>query len=258
MEQQQCIRVIIGEDQTDFARLSANCFTQYGFSVSTTPKDGQALFDRIITEQPDVVVMDVHMKNLDAIAVMERINQQQITPPLFVVTSAYDNPFVEHEVMRNGAAYFILRPFDLIQLARRISDLTGFVRCEQPLQVKSAEETVEGSVTRVLQQLGLPAHLKGYLYVREGIILAIKDRGILDSVTKTLYPTIAKKFNTTAVRVERGIRYVIEMAWQRGEADRLNGYFGYGIGNRLEKPTNNEFIATVADRISIAVRQKAE
>ncbi len=255
---EQRIRIIIGEDQTDFARLSATCFTQHGFSVSNTPKDGQALFDRIVKEQPDVVIMDAHMKNLDAIAVMERINQQQINPPLFVVTSAYDNPFVEHEVMRNGAAYFILRPFDLVQLAKRISDLTGFARCRQPLQIRLSEETVEESVARVLQNFGLPAHLKGYLYVREGIILAIKDRRILDSVTKTLYPTIAKQFHTTAVRVERGIRYVIEMAWQRGETDRLNGYFGYGLGNRMEKPTNNEFIATVADRISVAVRQKAQ
>lgn len=257
---EKVITVIVGDDTTEFGQLCSDILTRHGFHVTTTPKDGGELLDRIKSGLPDVVIMDAYMKNLDAIAVMEQTNRMEGQKPAFIITSAHDNAFTQNEVMRLGAAYFVLKPFDLNVLAQRITELTGFVRTAQELAATpgSQKDSLTAQITHILHQIGIPAHIKGYHYIREGITLAVNDSHALDSITKILYPAIAKKFSTTASRVERAIRHAIEVAWDRGDVDVLNAYFGYTIHNLRGKPTNSEFIAMISDNLSLNSSQKAE
>lgn len=255
---ERLITVIVGDDTSEFGQICSDILKGYGFTVKNTAKDGTEILNLIRTESPDVVVMDAYMKNLDAIAVMEQVNSLELRKPAFIITSAYDNAFTQNEIMRLGAAYFVLKPFDLHVLAQRIADLTGFIRNGHGLQPVPEEEEadLEGQITEILHQIGVPAHIKGYHYLREGIMLAVNDSEALGSITKILYPAIAKRFSTTSSRVERAIRHAIEVAWDRGDVDVLNSYFGYTIHNLRGKPTNSEFIAMIADNLSLNKNKK--
>lgn len=255
---ERLITVIVGDDTSEFGQICSDILKGYGFTVKNTAKDGTEILNLIRTESPDVVVMDAYMKNLDAIAVMEQVNSLELRKPAFIITSAYDNAFTQNEIMRLGAAYFVLKPFDLHVLAQRIADLTGFIRSGHGLQPVPEEEEadLESQITEILHQIGVPAHIKGYHYLREGITLAVNDSEALGSITKILYPAIAKRFSTTSSRVERAIRHAIEVAWDRGDVDVLNSYFGYTIHNLRGKPTNSEFIAMIADNLSLNKNKK--
>lgn len=252
---EKLVNVIVGDDSTEFGQICTELLENRGFAVKMMPKDGALILDAIKKDAPKVVVMDAYMKNLDAVAVMQCVNQDHTADkPAFIVTSAYDNAFTQSTAMRQGAAYFILKPFDLNVLAQRIEELTGFIEsCStSPAETeKPSAYSLEGAVTEILHQIGVPAHIKGYHYLRESIILAVTDSEVLGSITKILYPMVAKKFSTTASRVERAIRHAIEVAWDRGDVDVLNSYFGYTIHNLRGKPTNSEFIAMIADKLSL-------
>lgn len=260
MEQQA--KVIIGDDSAEFGQICKGILESYGFSVLMLPKDGNAVWRAIEGGTASVVVMDAYMKNLDAVAVMKLVNQSERTDkPAFIVTSAYDNAFTQSEAMKQGAAYYVLKPFDLTVLAERIKDLTGFIReglTKEESAARGGADDLEGEVTEILHQIGVPAHIKGYHYLREGIMLAVTDREALSSITKILYPMVAKKFSTTASRVERAIRHAIEVAWDRGDVDVLNSFFGYTIHNLRGKPTNSEFIAMIADNLSLAQNRRKQ
>lgn len=252
--------IIIGDNSTEFGQICAGVLEEYGFTVELLPKDGNEILKRIHELSPDVVIMEAYMKNLDAIAVMKAVNESDLTSkPAFIVTTAYDNSFVQNEVMKLGAAFYVLKPFDLKVLAERIMDLTGYIK-ENHGPAQSLEDTehpdLESSVTEILHQIGVPAHIKGYHYLREGIMLSVNDSEVLGSITKILYPMVAKKFSTTPSRVERAIRHAIEVAWDRGDVDVLNSYFGYTIHNLRGKPTNSEFIAMIADNLSLSKNRK--
>ncbi len=251
--------VIIGDNTTEFGEICADILEEQGFEVVLTVKDGALVLEQIKREQPDVVILDAYMKNLDAVAVMQGVNElAPLKKPAFVVTSAYDNPFVQNAVMEQGAAYFVLKPFDLNVLAKRIVELTGFIEARHGKQGQTPEPEgygIEHAITEILHQIGVPAHIKGYHYLREGITLAVTDSEALGSITKLLYPMIAKRFSTTASRVERAIRHAIEVAWDRGDVDVLNSYFGYTIHNLRGKPTNSEFIAMIADKLTLSMGQ---
>lgn len=249
MEKQ--VMVIVGDNSTEFGQICCSILESYGFQVKSTAKDGNEILRLIKELSPDVVVMDAYMKNLDAIAVMEQVGESEGKKPAFIITSAYENAFTQSEVMRLGAAYFVLKPFDLNVLAQRISDLTGFIQngYDTGNGKEKEKHSLESEITDILHQIGVPAHIKGYHYLREGILLAVNDSEALDSITKILYPAIAKKFSTTSSRVERAIRHAIEVAWDRGDVDILDSYFGYTIHNLRGKPTNSEFIAMIADDI---------
>ncbi len=256
------IKVLIGDDSVDFGVICCNILQKNGFETIMKPKDGLVVFDTIKAESPDVVVIDAFMPHIDAIGVMKSINSNCAKKPIFVVTSSYDNAFVEKEVMQNGAAYYALKPFDLNILAERIVSLTGFNYNEnQKLDNKKqinlngdAKENLELIVTDVIHQVGVPAHIKGYHYLRESIILSVNNKDMINSITKQLYPTVAKAFNTTSSRVERAIRHAIEVAWDRGDLDILNGFFGYTIHNGRGKPTNSEFIAMISDKLRLKIK----
>jgi len=251
------IKVLIGDDSAEYGVSYANTLRTMGFFVVARPKDGLALFDAIKNEMPDVVIIDAIMPNLDAIELMKKIMVSIYKKPLFIVVSTYDNPFIEKQVMENGASYFMLRPFEVKTLGERILALTGRETGEEQgisFQKNTGATNLEVIVTDIIHQIGVPAHIKGYHYLREAIIESVLDASKLESVTKVLYPSVAKKFQTTASRVERAIRHAIEIAWDRGNLDTLNSFFGYTINTGKGKPTNSEFVALITDKIRLKYR----
>ncbi len=248
------IKVLIGDDSADYGISCANTLRTMGFFVVARPKDGLALFDAIKNEMPDVVIIEAIMPNLDAIELMKKINVSVYKKPIFIVVSTYDNPFIEKQVMENGAAYFMLRPFESKTLGERILSLTGKDSMDEQginFQKNAGATNLEVVVTDIIHQIGVPAHIKGYHYLREAIMQSVIDASKLESVTKVLYPSVAKKFQTTSSRVERAIRHAIEIAWDRGNLDTLNSFFGYTINTGKGKPTNSEFVALITDKIRL-------
>ena len=254
------IKILIGDDSAQYGVATASALRSMGFFVLTRTKDGGKILDAIRNEQPDVVVCDAVIPTLDAI---EMIRKAQVLEkkPLFIITSSYENAFIEQQVMNAGAAYFMLRPFDVNILGDRIkalleidSDISSGMAAgsSKPLD----QTSLEIIVTDIIHQIGVPAHIKGYHYLREAIICSVNDKEMLESVTKILYPTVAKKFSTTSSRVERAIRHAIEIAWDRGDIDTLNSFFGYTVNTGKGKPTNSEFIALITDKISLKYRAK--
>lgn len=245
------VKVLIGDDSVEYGIACASTLRGQGMYVMTRPKDGTALLETIKSDAPDVVVMDAILPHMDAIELMKKVQASGGKRPQFIVTSAYDNPFIEKQVMQGGAAYFMLKPFEISALGERITSLTqgGMTGRNAP-----GTENMEIVVTDVIHQLGVPAHIKGYHYLREAILSSIEDPELLESVTKLLYPTVAKRFDTTSSRVERAIRRAIEIAWDRGNLDTLNAFFGYTVNTCKGKPTNSEFIALITDKLRLQHR----
>ena len=245
------VKVLIGDDSVEYGIACASTLRGQGMYVMTRPKDGTALLETINSAAPDVVVMDAILPHMDAIELMKKVQASGGKRPQFIVTSAYDNPFIEKQVMQGGAAYFMLKPFEISALGERITSLTqgGMTGRNAP-----GTENMEIVVTDVIHQLGVPAHIKGYHYLREAILSSIEDPELLESVTKLLYPTVAKRFDTTSSRVERAIRHAIEIAWDRGNLDTLNAFFGYTVNTCKGKSTNSEFIALITDKLRLQHR----
>ncbi len=242
------VKVLVCDNQTDKGGIEA--LSSKGITVYTCEKNGSTAIEFIKQINPDVVVMEVYMPVMDAIAVMERVRNECQTIPAFIITTGFDSGFVKNEVMSKGASYIMMTPYDYNTLADRILSVANANTSAAP--IKSAN--LEILVTEVIHQIGVPAHIKGYHYLREAIILAMSDQEMINSVTKLLYPTVAKKYNTTPSRVERAIRHAIEVAWDRGDVDTLNEYFGYTIHNVRGKPTNSEFIAMIADKLTLSLK----
>jgi two-component system response regulator (stage 0 sporulation protein A) len=238
-------KILIGDDTADFGITTASALRSYGLYAITRRKDGNVLLNAIIDEAPDVVIVDSTMPHMDAIELIKRVKTDAQTFPAFIVTSSYDNPFVERQIMELGAAYYMLKPFEIPSLAERILSLTN------QKKAADASQDLEVKVTEVIHQLGVPAHIKGYHYLRAAILASIDNPELLESITKMLYPTVAQKFNTTSSRVERAIRHAIEIAWDRGDLDILNAFFGYTVNTCKGKPTNSEFIALVTDKLRL-------
>lgn len=254
----QKLKVVIADDKTEFGSNCANALKTYGMEVSLCEKDGQKLVHRVKIQKPDVVIADVFMPNLDILGVLNEINQlPKNEKPMVLAMSSYDNPRLEKETLAAGAAYYFIKPFDLNMMAQRIIQLSGWKSYQEPIVGQDtiiSENDLEFMVTEIIHQIGVPAHIKGYHYLREAIILSVKNSEIINSVTKLLYPTVAKNHNTTSSRVERAIRHAIEVAWDRGDVNVLNSYFGYTIQNSRGKPTNSEFIAMIADKLRLRLK----
>ncbi|MEG1778921.1 MAG: sporulation transcription factor Spo0A, partial [Oscillospiraceae bacterium] len=215
----------------------SNCsrvLNAYGFEAVTCAKDGTKLSEKIKEIKPAIVLMNMFMPGLDAIGVMKNIKEQKDLPtPMFMVMVAYYTPALEKELISSGAAYYFLKPFDTEVLVERIAQLSGteISTGTQETVAKTPLIDLELMVTEIIHQIGVPAHIKGYNYLRDAIMLSVKDSEVINSVTKILYPTVAKKNKTTSSRVERAIRHAIEVAWDRGDIEILNSYFGYTIHN---------------------------
>jgi len=245
------LKVIIADDKTELAKACADVLREDGMEVVFTAKDGQSVLDGIAANQPDAVLMDMFMPVLDAVGVLDRVDGLNLEhKPDVIVMSGYDDPRFEHAALSHGAAYYLLKPFNVDGLADCIRSLVGWsTDTANPLQDERSD--LELQITEIMHQIGVPAHIKGYHYLRESIILSVEQPEIINSITKQLYPTVAKIFSTTSSRVERAIRHAIEVAWDRGDIDVLNSYFGYTIHNERGKPTNSEFVAMIADKLRL-------
>ena len=252
------MKLLMTQEPTDNMTEIMQSLEQYGFSTAFCMKDGEEVLSRIQNEKPDVVIMDLFMTHIDSIGVMRAIRKQKPEKlPMFVVYSSFDSPVLEREVMSAGATYFVLKPFNLSDLAENIVRLSKRQRQRAKggiRQIGYDSNSLELKVTEILHQIGVPAHIKGYHYLRDSIILSIEKPEIINAVTKQLYPTVAKKYETTSSRVERAIRHAIEVAWDRGDVEVLNGYFGYTIQTSRGKPTNSEFIAMISDKLRLQMK----
>jgi len=238
------IKVLIGDDSAETGVSIANKLREKGMYAYTRRKDCGVILDSIKHDPPDVAVMDINVQNGDVVTIMKRVRELGVKFPVFIVTSAYDNEFIERQVMDNGASKFLLKPYDAEDLCSAISSAIGD-------KASSLSDDMEVVVTDIIHQLGVPAHIKGYYYLRTAILYSIEDKNLLDSVTKLLYPTVAGIYDTTSSRVERAIRHAIEIAWDRGNVDTLNSFFGYTVDTSKGKPTNSEFIALITDKLRL-------
>lgn len=228
--------------------------------------NGEELIDIIKEKKPDVVLMDIIMPKLDGLAVLDRVNHEpEMKKPAFIVISAVGQEKTTEDAFELGADYYILKPFDRDTVLKRIKR-ARVKRPGVPVKIKAAETNVnekeylernlETDVTNIIHEVGVPAHIKGYQYLRDAIIMSVTDMEMLNSITKILYPTIAKQHQTTPSRVERAIRHAIEVAWSRGKMDTIEELFGYTVSGGKGKPTNSEFIALIADKIRLEYKNR--
>lgn len=252
------LKVVIAENGTELGKSCEKALKGYGMDVIMCEKDGSLLLEKIRTEKPDVVLADIFMQNQDILGVLDEIKKTDAKErPMIMAMSSFENPRLEKETLNAGASYYFLKPFDINAMAERIIRLSGWRNEISPVVVKDnvvTDPELELMVTEIIHQIGVPAHIKGYHYLREAIILSVKNSEIINSVTKLLYPTVAKNHGTTSSRVERAIRHAIEVAWDRGDIDVLNSYFGYTIQNDRGKPTNSEFIAMISDKLRLRLK----
>ena len=204
------------------------------------------------TQHFDAVLMDVFMSNADGVDVLEHISASLTEKPLVILISAMDNAEFEQQMISAGADYYFIKPVTPHSVANRIKRLSSW-KSEKKKRL-SSDNDIDVVISDIMRQIGVPAHIKGYLYLRTSIKLCVEDSEMLGSVTKLLYPTVAKMYNTTSSRVERAIRHAIEVAWDRGDVDVLSSYFGYTIQSQRGKPTNSEFIAMIADKLKLSLR----
>lgn len=249
------LKVMVAEEGNEFGASCAAALRSNGFEVQLVPKDGTQVLRLARQNSPNVLVIDAFMPGLDAIGVLNGLDGTE-KRPLVAVTTANSNPRLQQEIIESGADYYFIKPFDMQIFAERIKQMTGAGRAGQDniLKMNGADNSLEVTVSEIMHQIGVPAHIKGYQYLREAIILAVNDDEIMNSVTKLLYPTVAKTYKTTASRVERAIRHAIEVAWDRGDVDVLSSYFGYTIQNSRGKPTNSEFIAMISDKLRLKMK----
>lgn len=259
------IRVLIADPNEDFQLLMKNLLSQEpDMEAAGTSSDGSDALAKIEALHPDVVLLELVQPRLDGMGVLRKLSEKESAPPVLVLTG-FVNAHVVAECANLGAAYFMSKPCDTAELMQRLrqSAQTG----KKPLPVaagrvstaapepKADNASLESVVTDIIHEIGVPAHIKGYQYLREAIILTINDMDAINAVTKVLYPEVAKKFSTTPSRVERAIRHAIEVAWDRGDVETLQKFFGYTVSGIKGKPTNSEFIAMIADCLSLRRKQ---
>ena len=237
------VKVLIGDDSAEAVSI-ANKLRERGMYAYTRRKDCSVILESVRNDPPDAAVLDVNAQNGDVVTLMKKVKELGVKFPVFIVTSQYDNEFIERQVMDNGAAKFLLKPCSADDLCSAVSSALGD-------RANSLSDDMEIVVTDIIHQLGVPAHIKGYHYLRTAILHSIEDKALLDSVTKLLYPTVADLYETTSSRVERAIRHAIEIAWDRGNVDTLNSFFGYTVDTGKGKPTNSEFIALITDKLRL-------
>lgn len=227
--------------------------------------NGEEMYQIIKNKEPDVVLLDLIMPKMDGLSVMDEVakNRTLKKTPQFIVITAVGQEKITEDAFRKGASYYIMKPFQNETILNRIKFIRKDANHEPHYMTNAVsdvpevtKENLEDRVTAMIHEIGIPAHIKGYHYLRDAIIMAVEDMDVLNAITKILYPTIAKKHQTTSSRVERAIRHAIEVAWSRGKIDILDHLFGYTVSNGKGKPTNSEFIALVADTLRLEQKHR--
>ena len=263
--------VLIADDNQEFSRTLASYIQeQPDLEVIGIAKDGEEAIDMITNIEPDIALLDVIMPHLDGLGVLEKISTMQINKkPICIMLSAVGQDKITQRAISLGAEYYMVKPFDIELLMQRIREIKNFkprgtrnnfvlreIKRTPYVNVNSdkAEDNLEALVTNIIHGVGVPAHIKGYQYLREAIMMVVEDIDVINQITKCLYPQIAQKFKTTPSRVERAIRHAIEVAWGRGQQEAVENIFGYTVSASKGKPTNSEFIAMIADKLRLELK----
>lgn len=253
------IKVLLAEDNDSFGNACKSTLEMYGYKVKMLEKNGQSILDAIENEKIDVILMDAFMQQIDALGVLKKISEMKLEHnPVMMVMSAVGNAKFEQELVAYGADYCFLKPFDIELMAQRVQQLVRWntdLKKAHILDYTQADSDLQIIVSDIMHQLGIPAHIRGYQYLRTAVLMTVEDPEVMHSITKLLYPAIAKQYSTTSSRVERAIRHAIEVAWDRGDIDVINSYFGYTIQNDRGKPTNSEFIAMISDKLQLRINK---
>ncbi len=252
-------KILIADENSSARAQLKECFTRAGCRYIEEAINGEDALSKIGRIHPDVVIIDIWMSKLDGLSVVrsaKAINYSPDKTPVIIMTSPISNQNIFVQALQAGAELCLVKPLNQSNLLEYVESMlkNRNSKADKPSeQAQRGEEApdIEAQVTRIIHQIGVPAHIKGYQYLRTAILLTVKDSDIINSVTKVLYPSVAKKYSTTTSRVERAIRHAIEVAWDRGDVDTLNSYFGYTIQNNRGKPTNSEFIAMIADNLRL-------
>ncbi|MDI6604210.1 MAG: sporulation transcription factor Spo0A [Thermoanaerobacteraceae bacterium] len=254
------IKIGISDDNKEFCNILVDYLSSKGnIEILGTANDGNQTLELIKNSEPDLLILDIIMPYLDGIGVLEKLNELNVKRPRIIILSAVGQEKITQKAINLGADYYILKPFDLEILSKRIVEImdieTDVVsKAVMPVRSSKKDPDIETLITKVIHDVGIPAHIKGYSYLRDAITLVMDDIEYLNSVTKLLYPKIAEKYDTTPSRVERAIRHAIEVAWSRGKVDVLNELFAYTIDEKRGKPTNSEFIALIADKLRLGLK----
>lgn len=255
------ITIFLVDDNKELVDLMEDYFqAQDDIEVIGKAYNGKECVEMLNDIEPDILILDIIMPHMDGLAVLNQIKGlDMVKEPNVIMLTAFGQDEVMKKAADLGASYFILKPFDLDHLAEQIRQLKGRVSNTIPIHTKKekskkVERDLESDITNIIHEIGVPAHIKGYMYLREAITMVYNDIELLGSITKVLYPDVAKHFNTTSSRVERAIRHAIEVAWSRGNVDAISSLFGYTVSVSKAKPTNSEFIAMVADRLRLEHR----
>ena len=269
------ITILIADDNADFATtLVGHLSKENDMEVVGIARDGKEAYEKIMETKPDVLLLDVIMPYLDGLGVLEKLNAAKIEKrPTCIMLSAVGQTKITQKAISLGAEYYVVKPFDIDVLINRIRDIKNYKptptskidNCYTVRETKSKyieinsidkknQENLEALVTNIIHEIGVPAHIKGYQYLREAIMMVVQDIDIINQITKQLYPEIAEKYRTTPSRVERAIRHAIEVAWARGKNDAVESIFGYTVSAAKGKPTNSEFIAMIADKLRLEIK----
>ena len=250
---EQTITVFIADGAEEFCSgLSVALQRAGGFQVVGTAGDGEQAIRMITEKKPEVLVLDLMLSKQDGISVLKAISAME-RRPITLATSAFLTEYVSSAAANLGVRYLMLKPCDMTALVERLEEIRGGESL-RPVIRRNDKTSIETMVTGIIHEIGVPAHIKGYQYLREAIIIAVNDMDVINAITKVLYPQVAKTFQTTPSRVERAIRHAIEVAWDRGDLDTLQRFFGYTVSNTKGKPTNSEFIALIADKLQLQLK----
>ena len=266
------ISILLSDDNVEFTNtLTTYLEKQEDMEVIGVAKDGNEAYQMILNTKPDVVLLDVIMPHLDGLGVLEKIGETQMEKmPIFIMLSAVGQDKITQRAIQLGAQYYVVKPFDIELLVKRIREVKrnpsthlrgSFITREmRPSYIeiepsaKKDKSKLEALVTNIIHEVGVPAHIKGYQYLREAIMMVVNNIEVINQITKQLYPEIAKKYHTTPSRVERAIRHAIEVAWGRGQSATMENIFGYTVSSTKGKPTNSEFIAMIADKLRLELK----
>lgn len=254
-------KILIADVGEEFQTLLAETLNnEEDFEVVGATADGQKAVQMVSELNPDVLLLDIVLLKLDGLGVLKAVNSMSLRQrPAAIVLSGFVNEHTTTEVAMLGAYYFMIKPCDMQTLIERIRQVRGKGRTQQTsspvLRPAKSEPSLESMVTSIIHEIGVPAHIKGYQYLREAIMITVRDMDVINAVTKVLYPEVAKRFSTTPSRVERAVRHAIEVAWDRGDLETLQKFFGYTVSNAKGKPTNSEFIAMIADRLQLQIKE---
>jgi two-component system response regulator (stage 0 sporulation protein A) len=254
------IKLLIADENPAQRQILKEGLMSAGYRNIEEASDGEDALVRIGRYHPDIVLIDICLSKLDGIGVLRNsksINFAPDKPPAFIIFSVFSNPNTFIQAASAGAELCLMKPYNIGSLCEHIhSIITSRSRGMHMVTENAQSSDIETQVTKIIHQIGVPAHIKGYQYLRTAILMTVNDSDIINSVTKVLYPSVAKQYRTTTSRVERAIRHAIEVAWDRGDVDTLNSYFGYTIQNNRGKPTNSEFIAMIADNLRLKYKIK--